>query len=276
MTREKSMGERTVRQTPAIAEHRPLLPIGSEGRDLFIENPKDGTLLVLVPEGEFLAGGPVDDEGGGVFKVRLPGYYLALHPVTNAQYKKFVDSTDHQPPDVADNGTPVWKGKSFPAEKSEHPVVCVTWSDAQAYCKWSGLRLPSELEWEKGARGTDGREYPWGEEWEDGRRCRWEKNKGNETTCGIWSYPEGCSRWGCYQMAGNVLEWCADWHDKDAYGRYRRGDLTPPKSYSVRVMRGGSWSDFSLAAHCRCSHRNFYAATIRGDYFGFRCSRTLP
>jgi formylglycine-generating enzyme required for sulfatase activity len=262
-------------------------PIEKAIKDFFnpwlIENPTDGSLLVLIPEGEFLAGGPGDAEGKGKFPVKLPAFYMALHPVTNAQYANFLNI---KKPDAAilekwillDNYCFVKKaGKGFEAYggKNKHPVVQVSWFGAEAYCQWAGLRLPTELEWEKAARGTDGREYPWGNDWEDGKRCRWDENKGSETTCGVWQYAEGCSPFGLYNAVGNVWEWCNDRHNYGAYSRYKTGNLIPPASGSARVLRGGSWYNDNGYA-LRAAFRNLsHAPGLRNSIYGFRCARTL-
>ena len=250
-----------------------------------IEHPVDGSLLLLVPGGRFLAGETFLRFAAGEkkFPVELPPYYLAIHPVTNSQYARFLrerrpSDSDLQKWILLDSFCFVRKsGSGYEAYggKEDHPVVVVSWHGAEAYCEWAGLRLPTELEWEKGARGVDGRDYPWGNEW-DADKCRNDDNRGSETTCSVWSYPEGCSPWGHYQMAGNVWEWCADVYEGGAYVRYQRGDLTPPSggSSASGVFRGGSWGD-DAPGFFGCARRFNFRPDLPCSNVGFRVARTL-
>jgi sulfatase modifying factor 1 len=243
-----------------------------------LTNEKDGTRLVLIPAGEFLAGGPL--EGGcPPFPVSIPAFYLAMYPVTNEQYARFLTQSN---PDLKELAKWIWLGEGCFIRKSrggfeayggkdDHPVVNVRWEGAEAYCRWAGLRLPTELEWEKGARGTDGRTFPWGNNWDESR-CRYGGKKGDETTCSVKSYPEGVSPWGLYQMLGNVAEWCADWFESTSYERYWKGDLSAPQGTS-RMLRGGSWRSVIYHGQFVIAFRTPSASNFEDHERGFRCAK---
>jgi formylglycine-generating enzyme required for sulfatase activity len=240
-----------------------------------IVNEKDGTLLARIPEGEFLAGGPAKDQGGCLASINLPAYYLAVYPVTNAQYMKFLSETNPAP-DLLQKWIKPQRivrkaGNKYESRgvKDDHPVTEVSWTGAVAYCEWAGLRLPTELEWEKGARGLDGRIYPWGNNL-DYNRFRSTANCGDEKTCSVDSYPEGISQWGLFQMAGNVNEWCADSYDASAYERFREGDLSLPPENKSCVMRGGSYSNYAGSDAFKCATRQSCDRPF--DSIGFRCA----
>ena len=233
----------------------------------FIVNDKDGSLLVWIPAGEFRMG---DGKGNNEpqHTVYLDGYYLGVNCITNRQYKKFVDETGHRPPDKAEWGAPIWQGESYPDEYAEHPVVCVSWEDAVAYCTWSCLQLPTEAQWEKGSRGPGGLIYPWGNEWDD-TRCRNAMNKGNGTTCPVFEYPTGVSGYGTYNQSGNVWEWCRDWYDTYYYVNSPRENPPGPTTGSNRVLRGGCWN-YDYADYFRAADRYSYDPSYRIGDLGFR------
>jgi formylglycine-generating enzyme required for sulfatase activity len=222
-----------------------------------IVNNVDGTELVRIPAGEFLMG---SDDGPETerpqHRVHLDEYYIAKHPLTNAQYRRFLEATGHEKP-------PLWGDKRF--NQPNQPVVAVTWYDAMAYCKWAGLRLPTEREWEKAARGTEGRKWTWGDDPPDVKRCNFGNNVGATTEVG--SYPDGASPYGCLEMAGNVWEWCmTKWRES-----YQEDPDDSAEGEERRVQRGGAWWNDANAV--RCSRRRRDHPDARDDIIGFRCAQ---
>jgi formylglycine-generating enzyme required for sulfatase activity len=202
--------------------------------------------------------------------------------VTNIQYAQFLSQVQPSERDLEewielDSKCFVRKARSrYEAygSKNDHPVVQVSWYGANAYAKWARLRLPSELEWEKGARGLDGREYPWGNTWDESK-CRNGMNRLGERTCIVKSYPDGRSPWELCQMSGNVWEWCEDWYDSEAYNLYRQGELSSPlEKDRGRVLRGGSWFNRN-PKNFRGAFRFNLEPELRICNCGFRLARTV-
>ncbi|MFC1463971.1 MAG: formylglycine-generating enzyme family protein [Candidatus Brachytrichaceae bacterium NZ_4S206] len=261
--------------------------------------------LVRVPAGEFLMGSDKAKDkaarGDEVLQhwVYLDEYLISKYPVTVAQFAAFVKATGYKTRaeeegsawNWVDKGWKEIKGanwqrprgpKSDVAQKQNHPVTCVSWDDAMAFCKWlseaSGrdVRLPSEAQWEKAARGSaDDRLWPWGDEPPTARHCNFDMNVGDTTPVGAYS-PLGDSPYGCADMAGNVWEWCADWHDEKEYARRAGKEVRNPigpLQGTARVLRGGAF--LSVADFVRCAGRDWDDPVTRSDYIGFRvCARS--
>ena len=271
-------------------------------------NPRDGSAMRLIPSGEFTMGSTQRDiesareldKDGGVFALShesyalshetpqfnmfVPAYYLGVLTVTNEQFARFLSelqpnrglfelwvySTPHILP-------PRSGGQPYHAEAGfeRHPAVHMTWLGAQAYCRWARVRLPTEVEWEKAARGTDARLFPWGNEWHD-EFLRWRRNERGDPTAEVDAYPEGRSPYGISQMAGNVSEWCEDWYQPRSYDDHAMGNRRPPHSGAERVLRGGSCLhrhrlEFRCAMRMASSPLSIWTA-----FTGIRCACDLP
>ena len=151
-------------------------------------------------------------------------------------------------------------------------MVAVSWDDAVAYCQWAELRLSTEAEWEKAARGPEGWVYPWGDQPPTAELCNFDINVGKTTPVGKYS-PQGDSVYGCADMAGNLWEWVADWHNRDYHERSPEHNLTGPDSGTFRVLRGGSW--YGSSGEVRGAHRGNRDPGYRNDDYGFRCVRSF-
>jgi formylglycine-generating enzyme required for sulfatase activity len=233
--------------------------------------------MVLIPEGSFLMGSRQSDGRVGFEigidelpqqEVNLPVFYIDRFEVTVANYKRFLDETGRKPP--GDPRFPEiypWgRGEEPPAELMNHPVIYVTWYDADAYCRWASKRLPKEIEWEKAARGTDGRFWPWGNEFDPQKANV--REYGARGTLAVGSFPDGVSPYGVYDMAGNVAEWVEDWYEgypgstlvREAFGKVNK------------VIRGGAWTLFG-EPYGRVTHRTRSMNPKKQHRsIGFRCA----
>ncbi len=223
------------------------------------------TGMVSIPAGPFIMGSDSGDpDETPQHEVDLPAFEIDLYEVTNAQFAAFVEATGYQT-DAEKAGEAGWRAY-YTEGKENHPVVKVSWNDAVAYCQWGGKRLPTEAEWEKAARGTDGRVFPWGNEWDPAKANV--KESGFRGTTPVGGFPDGVSPYGVYDMAGNVWEWTADWYQPYP-GSSDTGN--PYFGEKFRVTRGGGW--FEEAAQVRTSNRNATSPSAANDDLGFRCAR---
>lgn len=234
-----------------------------------VQGVVDLTIFTRVPAGRVFLGGPDHHEGGcEPFWHEVPAFYLALTPVTNAQFEVFLERTGEEPPRARGSEESPWFGRRIREELRDHPVVSVTWDQARRYADWADARLPREVEWERAARGDSQARHPWGDFW-DPDRCRHDDNRGIQTTASVWSHPEGCGAWGHYQLAGNVWEWCEDPFEESAYRRLSRGLPERRTGTPLRVTRGGSWFNVSVESF-RTGYRFGHPRDESDSHYGFR------
>ena len=239
--------------------------------------PPEG--MVEIPEGDFIMGSEEVDKAAKalqygakraffvnerpLMKVTLKRYFIDRHEVTNGEYSEFVAATDHRAPSN-------WGGRKIDDSVKNHPVTHVSWADADSYCNWRGKTLPTEAQWEKAARGTEGNKFPWGNDFNKNNANAGGRNGG---TVPVGSYPTGMSPFGVHDMAGNVWEWTADWYK--AYP----GNTVEDKDYGekFRVARGGGWGGmghYSLEIFVRSSYRHDVPPEGRFTDVGFRCAKS--
>jgi iron(II)-dependent oxidoreductase len=238
--------------------------------------------MISIPAGDFAMGTNLertDPQDHPEHKAWVHAYKIDKYPVTNAQYARFVAATGHRPPSS-------WKNGRIPDNELLRPVTLVDWFDAVAYAKWAGKRLPTEAEFEKAGRGTDGRRWPWGNRMEPDRLNTYYNVN---STSNVTDFANGASPYGVMGMAGNVDEWVDDdfapYPGSDApadmfQGKVGRAATPEDQSMKVvtlvpvkahyKVLRGGSWKSdpFSTALY----HRNFAFPYYASDFFGFRCA----
>ena len=264
------------------------LPTATLGIGSIWTRPADGMVMVYVPAGDFTMGDTADQALGECQKFRndcqrdwftdeepphtvsLDSYWIDRTEVTNAMYAQCVKDGDCQAPSsLESNSRSSYYGDP---QYNDYPVIFVFWNRANAYCQWAGARLPTEAEWEKAARKTDGRTYPWGEDAPTCSLANFSSCAGDTTAVG--SNPSGASPYGALDMAGNVWEWVNDGYDAAYYGNSPLSNPRGPASGEYRVLRGGAWNDNEDLL--RSTNRFRFTPVYADSNLGFRCSRSLP
>jgi serine/threonine-protein kinase len=239
---------------------------GREAKTFTWTNPIDGSEMVWIPPGPFVVGPKKE-------RSECQGFSLARFPVTNTQFQRFLDETEYAPPEGHPNPELFlshWTNGRIPPGMEKHPVVFVSFFDALAYCDWAGMTLPTEWLWEKAARGSEGRDYPWGDQPPDARNKLAQVNA--STTCPVGNFPRTRTPYGCEDLIGNVSEWCQTTAKKD-YGRFP--DLGPspslsPKDTTRLVVVRGSCFLRSTVKRMVSSHRRQLSMIRRNHWVGFR------
>ena len=222
--------------------------------------------MVLVPAGKFTRGSLLGDDENPIRQIYLNAFYIDKFEVTVGQYAKYLEATEMEEP-------PDWNIMNQ-IQHQKRPVVNVSWEDAVNYCKWAGKRLPTEAEWEKAARGTDGRIYPWGNEAPTRLHANYGRKDWNDhlALAPVGSFEAGKSPYGIYDMAGNAWEWVFDWYGLDYYKNGPEKNPIGPAKGEEKVVRGGSW--LYVADFLRSAHR-FNAHPMNRHFgYGFRCAKT--
>jgi formylglycine-generating enzyme required for sulfatase activity len=233
---------------------------------------RDGAPMVLIPAGEFTMGSDKGDEDEfPVHRVHVNAFYIDKFEVTNRRFAKFVDAIQSEPPwGFADKDTPV--------THADRPVRWVSWMDAMGYCLWAGKRLPTEAEWEKVARGTDGRIYPWGNDPPTPVHAVYGLNEGGaETISVVGDHDKGQSPYGAHDLAGNLYEWVMDWYAEDYYMNFASTPAVNPRGPSegtAKVQRGGSYINGPY--RLRSSFRTKGDPAEQDPNVGFRCAQDVP
>ena len=242
--------------------------------------------MIFIPEGSFTMGFKIDnDHDWGdmdeepVHQVTLSSYWIDKYEVTSSNFTKFLNENKneaHRFIEITPSVTVQFDDNVYQPRKGleNYPVNRVSWFGADAYCKWKEKRLPTEAEWEKAARGTDQRIFPWGNEFPDNSRVTFRRKfseKGFQVMEPVEGMKNGISPFRVHQMAGNVWEWVSDWFDATAYQDENRIDPKGPESGISKVLRGGNW--YYKAYYMRTTYRFNERPDIFKVWQGFRCAR---